>query len=172
MHRPDSRSPQVNALFWFRLGCEIPSISTVYAQAWRRCAQVIHMFVHRRQGSGPLTGGQAAADRHGRRSLQAWPARRVRVSGTRWSYRPPLAGRAGVRAAGLSSSAGGARSRVRPRPRRSRHDQGVGPPETTIRCRWPPNSMPFYRLVWAFLCRLGQNLDMCDAGQQPIVGYL
>ncbi len=51
MHRPDFALSQVNALFWFRLGCEIPSISTVYAQAWRRCAQVIHMFVHRQQGS-------------------------------------------------------------------------------------------------------------------------
>ena len=28
-------------------GCGIPSISTAYAQDWRRCAQVIHMFVHR-----------------------------------------------------------------------------------------------------------------------------
>ena len=130
MHRPDSRSPQVNALFWSRLACGIPSISTVYAQAWCRCAQVIHMFVHRQQGSSPPTGGQAAADRHGRRSLQAWPARRVQVSGTRWSHRPPWRVGQASGAAGLTSSAGGAKSRVSLRPRRSRHDQAVTQPET------------------------------------------
>jgi hypothetical protein len=36
-------------------GCEIPSISTVCTQAKRRCAQVIHMFVHRQQGSSPCS---------------------------------------------------------------------------------------------------------------------
>jgi hypothetical protein len=89
---------QVNALFWLRLACGIPSISTAYAQAWRRCAQVIHMLVHRQQGSSPAVGWQAAADRHGRRSLLARPAWRVRVSETRWSPSPaPLLGRTDVR---------------------------------------------------------------------------
>jgi hypothetical protein len=85
MHRHDSRSPQVNAHFWLRLGRGIPSISTAYAQAWRRCAQVIHMFVHRQRGSSRLVRGQAAADRHGRRYLQA-PANAPRAG-----LRDPLA---------------------------------------------------------------------------------
>ena len=88
---------QVNAPFWFRLACGIPSISTVYAQAWRRCAQVIHMFVHRQQGSSAAVDWQPAADRHGHRSLLVGPVRRVRVSETRWSHRPPLAGRTDAR---------------------------------------------------------------------------
>lgn len=52
---------------WFRMARGIPSISTAYAQAWRRCAQVIHMVVHRQQGAAVKSAGQAAADRHGRR---------------------------------------------------------------------------------------------------------
>ena len=97
MHRHGLALSQVNALFWFRLACGIPSISTAYAQAWRRCAQVIHMFVHRQQGSRPAVGWQPAADRHGRRSLLVRPVRRVRVSETRWSHRPPLVGGTDVR---------------------------------------------------------------------------
>jgi hypothetical protein len=161
MHRPDFALSQVNALFWFRLGCEIPSISTVYAQAWRRCAQVIHMFVHRQQGSSPLTGWQGAADRHVRRSLQAWPARRVQVSGTRWSYRPPLAGRTGVR-----------RSQVhvvrRGEPSQESACALVGTDRIKVLANRKPLSaadgcriLCFYRLLWAFLCRPGQNLDIC-----------
>jgi hypothetical protein len=79
MHRHDSRSPQVNAHFWLRLGRGIPSISTAYAQAWRRCAQVIHMFVHRHQGSSRLVRWQAAADRHGA-PVPAGPADAPRAS--------------------------------------------------------------------------------------------
>lgn len=45
-----------------RLGSEIPSISTVHAQAQRCCAQVIHIFVHSQQASSPLAARQAAAD--------------------------------------------------------------------------------------------------------------
>ena len=30
----------------------------------------------------------------------------------------------------------------------------------------------FYRLLWHSCVGWGQKLDMCDAGQQPIVGYL
>ena len=51
---------QVEALFRLRSGSGIPNISTEYAQVRHRCAQVIHMFVHR-QGSNPLGCGQAAA---------------------------------------------------------------------------------------------------------------
>ena len=47
---------QVKALIWLRPRSEIPNISTVYTQAWRRCAQVIHMFLHRRPGNSPLLG--------------------------------------------------------------------------------------------------------------------
>jgi hypothetical protein len=79
MHRHDSRSPQVNAHFWLRLGLGIPSISTAYAQAWRRCAQVIHMFVHRQQGSSRLVRWQAAVDRHGT-PVPAGPANAPRAS--------------------------------------------------------------------------------------------
>ena len=32
--------------------------------------------------------------------------------------------------------------------------------KTATRCRWLPNFYAFYRLLWAFLCRLGQNLDI------------
>jgi hypothetical protein len=127
MHRHDSRSPQVNAYFWFRLGRGIPSISTAYAQAWRRCAQVIHMFVHRQQGSSRLVCWQAARIGTVRRYLQARPTRRVRASETRW---PPLPGKG--RHPPLPGSRRpqvGARPRARPRPRRHRHDQGVSKPE-------------------------------------------
>jgi hypothetical protein len=79
MHRHDSRSSQVNAHFWLGLGRGIPSISTAYAQAWRRCAQVIHMFVHRQQGSSRLARWQAAADRHGA-PVPAGPANAPRAS--------------------------------------------------------------------------------------------
>ena len=71
---------QVKALSWLRPGSGIPSISTAYAQARRRCAQVIHMFVHRQQGSSPvawLAGSSGSA----RRCLRARPAGRMRGSG-------------------------------------------------------------------------------------------
>jgi len=46
-----------------RPGSGIPSISTAYAQAQCRCAQVIHIFVHSQQGnqSSCRAGRQAAA---------------------------------------------------------------------------------------------------------------
>jgi hypothetical protein len=72
IHRARLVLSQVEALFRLRPGSGIPSISTVYAQAWHHCAQVIHMFVHR-QGSNPLAGGQAAADQP---TLRYWHARR------------------------------------------------------------------------------------------------
>jgi hypothetical protein len=53
MHRVRLALSQVKPLSWLRPGSGIPSISTAYAQARRRCAQVIHMFVHRQQGSSP-----------------------------------------------------------------------------------------------------------------------
>ena len=49
---------QVNALLWLRPGIGIPSISTAYAQARRRCAQVIHMFVHRQSSWRSTTRSQ------------------------------------------------------------------------------------------------------------------
>ncbi len=61
---------QVNALSWLRPGSGIPSISTVYAQALRRCAQVIHTFVHRQQESSPLAG-LAGSSGSARRCLHA-----------------------------------------------------------------------------------------------------
>jgi len=56
MHRTRLALSQLKGLLWLRPGSGIPSISTAYAQARRRCAQVIHMFVHRRQGSSPVAG--------------------------------------------------------------------------------------------------------------------
>ena len=53
MHRMLLTLSLVKALFWLRLGCGIPSISTVCTQAQSRCAQVIHMFVHRQQRRVP-----------------------------------------------------------------------------------------------------------------------
>jgi hypothetical protein len=66
MHRVRLAFSQVNALSWLRPGSGIPSISTAYAQDRRRCAQVIHMFVHRQQEAVLLPGWRAAADRPGR----------------------------------------------------------------------------------------------------------
>lgn len=89
---------QVNALFGLRLACGIPSISTAYAQAWRRCAQVIHMFVHRQQGSSParrLAGSSGSA----RAPVLAGPASAPRA-GVRDTLVPiarPLLGRTDVR---------------------------------------------------------------------------
>jgi hypothetical protein len=172
MHRLDFALSQVNALFWFRLGCEIPSISTVCAQAWRRCAQVIHMFVHRQQGSSSLTGWQAAADRHARRSLQAWPARRVPVSGTRCPIRRPWrVGQASAPARFMSSAGAGAGSRVCLRPRRRRHNQGVSPPEHH------PLQMAaeFYAFIGCCGILVSAGTEpryLCDAGQQPIADFL
>lgn len=152
MHRHDSRSPQVNAYFWLRLGRGIPSISTAYAQAWRRCAQVIHMFVHRQPGSSRLVCGQAARIGTVRRYLQARPTRRVRASETRW--RPC---RVRTATAGLRSSAGG-----------SQAVPLVG--TDMIKVLANPNHYPLpmagefyaiYRLLWAFMCRLARNLDIC-----------
>jgi hypothetical protein len=154
MHRHNSRFPQVNAYFWLRLGQGIPSISTAYAQAWRRCAQVIHMFVHRQQGSSRLVCWQAARIGTGRRYLQARPTRRVRASETRWR---PCRVRADFATAGLTSSAGG-----------SQAVPLVG--TDMIKVLANPNHYPlpmageFYaihRLLLAFTCRLAQNLDIC-----------
>ena len=63
MHRSDRRFPQVKDPPWMRPGSGIPSISTAYAQAQCRCAQVIHIFVHSQQGnqSSCRAGRQAAA---------------------------------------------------------------------------------------------------------------
>jgi len=118
------------------------------------------MFVHRQQGSSPAVGWQPAADRHGRRSLLVRPLRRVRVSETRWSHHPPPGVGQTSGAAGLTSSAGGRQVESQPAPRRHRNDQGVSQPEplpAADRCR----ILCLYRLLWAFLCRLGQNLDIC-----------
>jgi hypothetical protein len=68
MHRVRLALSQVNALSWVRPGRAIPSISTGRPQVQRRCAQVIHMFVHRRQGSSLATRSRSA-----RRCLRAWP---------------------------------------------------------------------------------------------------
>ncbi len=79
MHRMRLALSQVEALPWQRPGSGIPSISTEYAQARRRCAQVIHMFVHRQQESSPawLAGSSGSA----RRCLRARPVGRMRGSG-------------------------------------------------------------------------------------------
>jgi hypothetical protein len=135
MHRHDSRFPQVNAYFWLRLGRGIPSISTAYAQAWRRCAQVIHMFVHRQQGSSRVVCGQAARIGTVRWYLQARPTRRVRASETHWRARPgkgrhpPLPG--------LTSSAGG--SQAAPLVGTDMIKVLANP--NHYRCRWLANSM-------------------------------
>jgi hypothetical protein len=50
LHRMRLALSQVRALSRLQPGSGIPSISTAYAQAWRHCAQVIHMFVHRQHG--------------------------------------------------------------------------------------------------------------------------
>jgi hypothetical protein len=63
MHSVRLALSQVKFLSGCGTGSGIPSISTAYAQARGRCAQVIHMFVHRQQGSGPLPRWQAAAAR-------------------------------------------------------------------------------------------------------------
>ena len=80
MHRMRLALSQVKARSWLRPGSGIPSISTAYAQARRRCAQVIHMFVHRRQGSSPVAG-LAGSRGSARRCLRARPAGRMRGSG-------------------------------------------------------------------------------------------
>jgi hypothetical protein len=98
------------------------------------------------------------------------PARRVREAGTRWSHRPPLPGK--DRCPPLPGSRRpqvGANSRVRLRPRRHRHDQGVSQPETSTRCRWLPNSMQFIGC-----CRhscYSHRRYLRDAGQQSIAGF-
>jgi hypothetical protein len=69
MHRVRLALSQVNALSWVRPGRGIPSISTGYAQDRRRCTQLIHMFVHRLQGSSRLTRSGSA-----RRCLRARPS--------------------------------------------------------------------------------------------------
>ena len=64
MHRVWIAFFQLKILLCAWPGSGIPSISTAYAQARRRCAQVIHMFVHRQQGSNPvaaLAGSSGAA---------------------------------------------------------------------------------------------------------------
>jgi hypothetical protein len=53
MHRVRLALSQVKAPSQVQPGREIPRISTGCAQDRRCCAQVIHMFVHREQGSGP-----------------------------------------------------------------------------------------------------------------------
>ena len=80
MHRVRLALSQVKPLSWLRPGSGIPSISTAYAQARRRCAQVIHMFVHRQQGGSPVAG-LAGSSGSACRCLRAWPAGRMRGSG-------------------------------------------------------------------------------------------
>jgi hypothetical protein len=107
MHRYDSHSSQVNAHFWLGLGRGIPSISTAYAQAWRRCAQVIHMFVHRQRGAVVLSAGRrrwigtgAGTCRPGQRAA-CWPPRHAGA---------PAGYGQGSATAGLTSSAGGSQA--------------------------------------------------------------
>lgn len=76
----DSRSPRLRPLSWLRPGSGIPSISTAYAQARCRCAQVIHMFVHRQQEGSPVAW-LAGSSRSARRCSRARPAGRMRGSG-------------------------------------------------------------------------------------------
>ena len=76
----DSRSPRLRPLSWLRPGSGIPSISTAYAQARRRCAQVIHMFVHRQQEGSPVAW-LAGSSRSARLCSRARPACRMRGSG-------------------------------------------------------------------------------------------
>ena len=80
MHRVRIAFSQVKALSCLRPGSGIPSISTAYAQARRRCAQVIHMFVHRQQEGSPVAW-PADSSRSARRCLRPRPARRMRGSG-------------------------------------------------------------------------------------------
>jgi hypothetical protein len=79
-------------------------------------------------GAGPCLPGQRAACGYpGHAGPIARPWRVGRTSG----------------AAGLMSSAGRSHAEGQAVPSPVQHDQGVSPPETTIRCRWLPNSMPF-----------------------------
>jgi hypothetical protein len=80
VHRVRVAFSQLRALSWARPGSGIPSISTGYAQAWCRCAQVIHMVVHRQRGCSP-PAVLAASSGSARRWLRAWPTRRTRGSG-------------------------------------------------------------------------------------------
>ena len=80
MHSVRLALSQVKFLSGCGTGSRIPSISTAYAQARGRCAQVIHMFVHRQQGSSPLAV-LAGSSGSARRCLRAWPAGRMRGSG-------------------------------------------------------------------------------------------
>ena len=88
-------------------------------------------------------------------------------------HRPPLPGRTDVRrcrAHVVRRWEPGRESALRPR--RHRHDQGVSQPETTTRCRWLPNSMPFIGCCGHSCVGWRQNLDICAMrGQQPIVGF-
>ena len=91
MHRVRVALSQVKALWRVRPGSGIPSISTMCAQVLGCCAQVIHMFVHRRWGRSPLA---VLADSSGstRRCSRAGPARRTRRSGRAWMRSPETAG--------------------------------------------------------------------------------
>jgi hypothetical protein len=129
------------------------------------------MFVHRQQGSSPAVGWQPAADRHGRRSLLVQPVRRVQVSETRWSHRPPLAGRTEVR-----------RSRAhvvrRREPGRESACALVGTDMIKVlanRNHYPlqmaPNSMQLSVAAGVLVSAGAEPRYLCDAGQQPIVGF-
>jgi len=71
---------QVKALPWVRPGSGIPSISTGYAHARCCCPQVIHMFVHRQAGRGPVavpadsSDQRAGACGHGQHAGREDPA--------------------------------------------------------------------------------------------------
>jgi hypothetical protein len=92
-------------------GRRIPSISTAYAQDWRRCAQVIHMFVHRQQGAAFWSAGRPQRIGTGRRYSPARAnAPRARIRD--WLVpSPPRPGRdRRPAAAGFTSPAGGSQA--------------------------------------------------------------
>jgi len=121
-------------------------------------------------GKQSCVGWPAAADRHGRRYLYARPARRVREAETRWSISRRCRVRTDVRRC---------RAHVVRRWEPSRESGGalVGTDmvkvlanrKPTTRCRWLPNSMQFIGCC-GHSC-YSHRRYLCDAGQQPIVGF-
>ncbi len=121
MHRVRLALFQVNALSWVHPGRGIPSISTGYAQVRRRCAQVIHMLVHRQQGSRLLTRSRSA------RRCSPARAKHARTRGPRPGGQMRSPQRAGIPMPGTGRG---------PRRPRYAHAALAGPLVTSsLRCR-------------------------------------
>ena len=122
-------------------------------------------------GKQSCVGWPAAADRHGA-PVPVCPASAPRA-GSRDTlvHQPPLPGK--DRRPPLPGSRRpqvGAKSRVRRRPRRHDMIKVLANRKPTTRCRWLPNSMQFIGCC-GHSC-YSHRRYLCDAGQQPIVGFL